>query len=49
VDAETFAPGTGKQHVAITALRLAQPGLQHGKSRSGDGRATLLTFMQIFA
>ena len=39
MDAETCALGAGKQHVTVTALRLTQPGFQHGERGSGDGCA----------
>ena len=35
--AETFTPGAGKEHVAITPLWFAQPGLQDGENGFGDG------------
>lgn len=42
MDAETTASSTGKQHIAITALRLSQPCFQHGECGFGDGRAAFL-------
>ena len=42
VDAETFALGAGKEHVAISALRLAQPGFQDGERGLGDRRTAFL-------
>lgn len=40
VDAEASASGVWEQHV--TALRLAQPGFQHGECRSCNGCTTFL-------
>lgn len=41
MDAETFTPGAGKEHVVVTALWFPQPGFQHGKRGFGD-RCTAL-------
>ena len=40
VDAETVAPGAGKEHVAVTALRFSKPGFQHGMCGFGERCAT---------
>ncbi|MDB5773799.1 MAG: hypothetical protein JWM42_4173 [Burkholderia sp.] len=42
MDAQTTTSGAGKQHVTITALRLSQPGIEHGECGFGDGRASFL-------
>ena len=39
VHAQTFTLGAGKKHIAVTALRLPQPGFQHGARRFGQGCA----------
>jgi integrase/recombinase XerD len=35
VEAETFALGAGKEHVALTPLRFSKPGFQHGECGLG--------------
>ena len=42
MDAEPFAVGAGKQHTAVTSLRLTKPTFQHGECQFGDGCAALL-------
>ena len=36
MNAQTFAPGTGKQNLPVTALPLSQPGCQDGERWFGD-------------
>ena len=42
MDAQAFAPGTGKQDLPVTALSLAQPGGQDGQRGLGNRRTAFL-------